>query len=83
MAQKVDFSTFSDFFRSPVSASNSERFYKHFGSVLGEFWGNLEDQKFNFSDRVLEDNTGVCQGGVKSVCYGKVCLVNALCLQRQ
>ena len=23
---------------------------------MGEFWGNLEDQKFNFSDRVLEDN---------------------------
>ena len=60
-----------------------EGFGKDFGTVLGEFWGNLEDQKFNFSDRVLEDNTGVCQGEAKGVCYGKVCLVNAFCLQRQ
>ena len=53
------------------------------GRVLGEFGGNLEDQKFNFSDRALEDNKGVCQGEVKGVCYGKICLVNAFCLQRQ
>ena len=58
-------------------------FCKDLGRVWGEFWGNLEDQKFNFSDRVLEDNTGVCQGEVKGVCYGKICLVNAFCLQRQ